>query len=108
MNLGFKLSGPDNDSYMLQKAARVPRCGSCRIALTHDWINPEFTLVVTRLDLSYTYDGYCIVSQRFRETLSDRGAIYRELAAVPEFFALYADDVVQFDAGRRGTRFENF
>jgi hypothetical protein len=61
-----------------------------------------------RWDVSYTYDGYCVVSDRFREVLGDRGASYIDLPSEPSFFALFATKQVGFDAERRRTRFERF
>jgi hypothetical protein len=105
---GFKLSGPDNDSHMVMGAPDAPRCAKCGFALDHTWINPRFTLKVKRWDVSFTYDGYLIASQRFRDVLGDRGAAYRELPAEPSFFAVHAEKQVEFDTERRRTRFRVF
>jgi hypothetical protein len=105
---GFRISGPDNDSYMLVDAPDAPRCPTCGFALDHTWINPQFRLSVKRWDVSATYDGYMIVSQRFRDALGDRGAVYGDLPAEPSFFTLHAEEQVAFDAERRRTRFTRF
>jgi hypothetical protein len=49
---GFWLSGPDNDSSMLDDAPDAPRCPRCGFALDHAWINPRFKLNVKRWDLT--------------------------------------------------------
>lgn len=93
---------------MLVDAPDAPRCSTCGFALDHTWINPHFTLSVKRWDVSATYDGYMIVSQRFRDALGDRGAVYGDLPAEPSFFTLRAEEQVAFDAERRRTRFTHF
>jgi hypothetical protein len=108
MILGFVLSAPDNDSYMLRRATDDQRCSECSTVVDHDWVDTAFTLTDRGWDISYTYDGYCIVSQRFRDHVRDRGASYVALPAEPSFFALFATESVEFDAQRRRTRFENF
>jgi hypothetical protein len=105
---GFWLSGPDNDSSMLDDAPDAPRCPRCGFALDHAWINPRFKLNVKRWDVSGTYDGRLIVSQRFRNVLGDRGAVYGDLPTEPSFFTLRAEKQVEFDADRRRTRFTHF
>jgi hypothetical protein len=105
---GFTLSGPDNDSHMVVGAPDAPRCAKCGFAVDHTWINPRFTLTVKRWDVSFTYDGYLIVSQRFRDVLGVRGSVYRDLPAQPSFFAVTAERQVEFDAERRRTRFSLF
>jgi len=106
MALAFVLSGPDNDSYMLD-GVEVWRCGTCGLPMDREVANPTFVLRDRRWDLSYTYDGYCIVSERFHAALGDQDAIYRALPSEPDFFVLSSDRFVDFDAERRGTRFED-
>ena len=109
MTLGYRLSGPDNDSYMLHGGDSAPRCPVCGFVLNHEWINEKFSLKKRQWDISFTYDAYCIVSTRFRDALgNDRGAIYRALPSEPLFFVLDANEAVAFDSHRRKTRFENF
>jgi hypothetical protein len=102
------LGGPDNDSHMIVDAPDAPRCATCGFALDHTWINPRFKLTVKRWDVSFTYDGYLIVSRRFRDVLGDRGAVYHDLPAEPSFFVVTAERKVAFDAERRRTRFRVF
>ena len=93
---------------MLLNAPESLRCRECRRSLDPDWIDAEFSLSQTQWDVSYTYDGYCIVSARFRDVVGEREAHYLDLPSQPDFFALFADGRVAFDVERRGTRFENF
>jgi hypothetical protein len=107
MMQGYRLSVPDNDSYMLRGATPHPACKLCGLVTNHKWIDPSFRLVRRQFDASYTYDGYLIVSDRFREIARTAGAQCVGLPAEPTFFGLLADEVVAFDTARRGTRFEN-
>jgi hypothetical protein len=106
MSVGYVLSGPDNDSYMLRGPGSAPVCSSCGLLTDATWVDPDFELVDDRFDVSYTYDGYLIVSERFRAIAEGPGTQFIELAGVRAFYSLVADDVVPFDAARRKTRFE--
>jgi hypothetical protein len=70
------------------------------------WIDPAFELRNTRFDASYTYDGYLIVSRRFRAIAETPGALFIDLPSCPGFYSLVIDNLVQFDAVRRKTTFE--
>jgi hypothetical protein len=104
----FILSAPDNDSYMLAGAPEALRCGSCGRSLDSEWVDPSFRLSERGCDASYTYDGYLIVSARFREVVADRGARYVDIPAEPSCSVLIPVERVRFDAIRRRTTFENF
>jgi hypothetical protein len=82
-----------------------PRCEVCGFALNHEWIDPLFHLNSRQFDLSCTYDGYYIASQRFCDFVS--GARFTTLRSEPGYFSLTSDEVVRFDAERRKTRFED-
>jgi hypothetical protein len=103
----FSLSGPDNDRYMLTNLPESARCPSCARSLDAEWIDPLFVIAERHFDVSFTYDGYCIVSERFRDAVGDRGARYIDLPSEPSFFALFPAARVAFDPVRRRTRFTN-
>jgi hypothetical protein len=103
---GYLLTARDNDQYMLRGDAPHPACGSCGMASDRSWIDPSFTMVRTRLDASYTYDGYMIVSEQFRSIAGTASGRYLDLPSSPGFFVLTADHEVEFDAARRGTSFD--
>lgn len=127
--LGYYLSVQDDDSYMLgpdtywpPKSAGfhdwrfgkdgVPHLATCRtcgrkIDLTY--INPAFRATGRKRDISTTYDGYTLVSIRFRNFCESQrwtGLEFVTLPADREFFVLRIQSIVAFDAERRGTRFE--
>lgn len=105
MIIGYELTGHDNDSYMLgeetrraisdeereffdwrftkdggQHPATCPKCGR---KLDPNYLNPAFKLRKKRLDVSSTYDGYTIVSTRFREFCEDAGVSNVEFISLP-------------------------
>ena len=104
--MAYVLSAPDNNAYMLAEGASYPACPTCGLATDREWINPGFKPGDVRLDASYTYDGYLIVSERFRSATQNRGAQFIELPAAPGFYSLVSDDEVPLDAEKRETVFE--
>ena len=89
----------------------VRRCEACGELLAK-WEEPLESLVVKeqRFDISCTYDGVDVVSERFKSVFVEqnlRGLTFRSLSNSPSFYAVWATRVVEFDAERRGTRFEN-
>ena len=81
-------------------------CSTCGLVVDRSWIDPAFELRDSRFDASYTYDGYLIVSDRFRLLTDGPGARFIPLPSSPGFYSLVVDDRVQFDAVRRKTVFE--
>jgi hypothetical protein len=106
MTVGFVLSAPDNDSYMLRGTTQYPACSTCGLVCDREWIDPAFEVQDTRFDASYTYDGYLIVSERFRAITDTPGAHFIDLPSSPGFYSLVIANVVPFDAVRRKTLFE--
>jgi hypothetical protein len=93
----FSLSGPDNDRYMLTNLPESARCPSCARSLDAEWIDPLFVIAERHFDVSFTYDGYCIVSERFRDAVGDRGARYIDLPSEPSFFEHWGTSAANAD-----------
>lgn len=126
--VGYSMCGQDDratmysdiESYdsvpqaLLRNSSRVSHgslCPKCRRKLDPSWIRPGFRVSNRRRDITCTYDGYTLVSERFRKTWRQwghRGAVFLELPSDPQFFALESNQVVPFDAESAGTRFEDF
>ena len=106
MTIAFALSAPDNGSYMLRGDAPHPACPTCGMVSDRTWVDPGFTLRTSDFDASYTFDGYLIVSERFRNAVPDDGLRFLELESLPGFFVLDSQNEVAFDAARRGTKFD--
>jgi hypothetical protein len=106
VTVGFVLSAPDNDSYMLRGGVERPTCATCALVSDRAWIDSTFELHNTRFDASYTYDGYLIVSKRFRSITESPGARFIDLPASQGFYSLVIENLVPFDAVRRRTILE--
>ena len=129
--LGFQLDYPDNNSYAFRadkpktKAAKITqpiapdfsgtpsegvnRCTVCRELLSK-WDESLQGLVIRKrkYDISTTYDGLSVASSRFKKVYTENkltGLVYRQLPDDPEFFGVFSDQTVHFDAQRRGTKF---
>src|SRR5438270_9501081 len=100
MTVGYLLRGPDNGSDMLGGDMRHRACPTCGMSTDREWIDPSFKLGMTDLDASYTYDGYLIVSERFRSLAPGQGVRFIELPSAPGFYSLVVDNIVPFDAAR--------
>jgi len=129
----YIVDGQDNDSYAFRErsvlteyqkihqelipdmsgAARagVRRCEACGELLAK-WEESLEGLVIEKknYDISATYDGVDVVSEVFKTAYEENGLsglTFRPLPDSPSFYAIQATRVVEFDAERRGTRFEN-
>ena len=129
--VAYKLTAHDDGSSMLGEATyRVPReagfhdfrfgvdgeahpatCANCGRKIDPDFVNPVYRVRHRRRDAVATYDGYLLVSRRFRALCEERGwsgAEFVNLPADHDFFWLRPTGKVRYDAQRRGTRFEDY
>jgi hypothetical protein len=119
MLVAYLLSPQDNDSSMLGEEIYRPKnpgpfydwrfylngrvhpacCPKCGQKIDAEYVNPSFRVKKRRLDFGTTYDGYDIVSQRFKAFCTTRrlGAIFTPLPADPGFFRLRAKRIVKCD-----------
>lgn len=99
---------PDMSGVSVQGVARCEKCGD----LLDKWDNSLSGIVIKKrkYDISSTYDGVVIVSQRFKSVYEAgglSGLVFRQLPDDAGFFAIRASKVVEFDAERSKTRFIN-
>src|SRR5262245_39411995 len=129
MTLGFRVGAHDDDSSMLGDDTYRPAppvafhdwrfgkhgvphpatCGTCGRKTDPGYVSPTFKVKRRRRDISTTYDGYTLVSRRFKEVCDGEhgtGAVFVTLPADQGFFWLRSDRTIAFDAVARGTRFE--
>ncbi len=106
----YVLDGHDNDLYFFEGRRDVKRCPSCG-ALTQKWQETLAQDAVSKrlkADVSGSYDGVLVVSQRFRETYIAgglTGLVFTEVG--PTHWAVLPERTVMFDSKTRGTRFES-
>ena len=117
------LGGGDNNSYMYNPA--YPHCcSSCHFA-TKQEVNPDFRLsrqrydvayinlrpVRKQYDVSYTYDGYLIVSKRFKQFCEEKlyqNAIFHSIPQEMDFYFFESSKVIPIDYARRPVDFIDF
>lgn len=118
MTIGYSITASDNDSYMCSSCDKVHAnmkglsiCAKCGYRTDFEYINKDFKVKKRIYDISYTYDGYCIVSIKFKEAClraEFSGIDFIDLPNDKEFFYLKSNNVVKFDIEKRETRFENY
>ncbi|MCU7845078.1 MAG: hypothetical protein KZQ93_14710 [Candidatus Thiodiazotropha sp. (ex Monitilora ramsayi)] len=85
-------------------------CPKCGYRTDFDYINKKFRVKRRTNDISYTYDGYCVVSLKFKETCERahlQGMQFNQLPSDKDYYVLKSTCVVKFDTERRKTRFES-
>ena len=118
MIIGYSITGYDNDSFMCSSADEVLQdmdglavCPKCGYRTDFFYINSHFRASRRTYDLSSTYDGYTIVSRKFKEFCQRRGyekLDFKGFEADPDFFALMSATIVEFDSDRSKPRFEDY
>ena len=122
--IAYLLSGLDNDSYMLgeetrkataeerkffdwrfvkdgkQHPATCPKCGR---KIDPAYIDPSFKLSKKRLDIGSTYDGYTIVSDKFKafcESHEVKGIEFAVLPSQPHHYRFVAHSILDIDTAK--------
>src|ERR1044072_9226823 len=119
--IGYRLSGPDNGTFMFREKSDLKRCEACGYPLNFLAHNPNYELrkrerdykldgyVKTGVDISSTYDLHYIVSDRFRDFCLGKGykgLVFKDFIRDTSCFHFIVKNLVKFDAVRRGTVFE--
>lgn len=129
MILAYLIAAQDDDSFMLgpdtykappgtdfydwrfgkEGIPHPATCPTCGRKTDPGYINPAFRVTHRSWDLAPTYDGYLLVSSRFRSFCEENLAEtvgFLPLPSDADFSVLQVDSRLAFDASRRGTRFE--
>jgi hypothetical protein len=110
MILGYSISGCDNGYHMLGKA-ELPECAKYMDVYQINKVNLQKEFRSIKEDLSYTYDGFSIVTEKFREFCEKEGYGGLEFVALSgsqPYFWFKIHTVIEFDSVRRRTRFLEF
>ena len=105
----YCIFGHDNDSYLFE-GRDVKRCNLCGSITDRRCSLDGFKVQKRKYDLSTTYDGAFIGSQRFKDVYDKnemRGLNFLKLPSDPDFYLVTIAEMVEFDSLRRETRFEN-
>ncbi len=131
MIIGYGISVQDDDSYMLGEDSFKPKdnggfydwrfgkdgmphpatCKTCGSKINPDYVNAAYRVLKRKRDITFTYDGYTLVSNRLRDYLREHNYPGVELITLPndkDFYWLRSNRTIKFDIERRGTRFEKF
>jgi hypothetical protein len=129
--IGYSLSGHDNDSYMLgeetrraltdeerqffdwrfvkdgkQHPATCPKCGR---KIDPGFVDPSFHLSKKSMDIGSTFDGYTIVSEKFKrfcESHEMRGIESIALPSQPKHYWFVIRNIIEVDTTKSlGIRF---
>jgi hypothetical protein len=109
MILGYYLIIHDNDHYMF-KDMTLPTCAKYSNVYEINMINPKFRFG-KKLNVSYTYDGFVIVSEAFKqfcENFQYNGVEFVVLPNSPGFYWFKIHNVIEFDTDARKTRFMKY
>ena len=110
--LGYSISAPDNDSYMNEDMWGKDICDCLDFVKNRQaHLNTDFKLTKKNYDISYTYDAYLIVSDRFKQFCVDNkngDILFYRLPNDEAKFLMTVNSIVKFDTKRRGTKFLNF
>jgi hypothetical protein len=130
MIVAYELCPHDNDTHMLgdetypsprsagfhdwrfgtDGVAHPATCPTCGRKTDPEFVNLKYKAKRRTWDIGATYDGYDIVSKRFREFCRKQrweGMTFLPLPADKEFFVLRLSKILAFDSKRCGTRFED-
>lgn len=100
------LGGYDNNSYMYINN-RPYCCENCGYPIKRE-VNQNFELKKKQMDVSYTYDGYLIVSYRFKSFCKEnnfQNIVFNSIESQPDFFFLESIKVIPLDYLRRNVQF---
>lgn len=106
----FVTFGQDNGLYYFQERDDLVRCESCGTLLRKWEADLEVVSMRRRIrhDVSTSYDGVLVVSERFLEVYRHERMTGLEIRPVQGgLFSIIATREVAFDAIARGTRFAN-
>lgn len=108
MNIGYVLSPPDNGDYMFYKL-EIDECTKYSNIYDINRVNSQFKLSKRKLNITETYDGYKIVSEKFK--LFCEKERYENIEFVvlstPGFYWFKVYNILEYDTEARHTRFIN-
>lgn len=110
MILGYVVTGPDNDSYMLDgiDLPETITCHACGLLLNFEYHNPDLKLRRPTFDLSHCYDLGVIVSLRLKEfygRYNYTGARFSTFHASQNYYQFFIDNKIELDAVKRKVQF---
>jgi hypothetical protein len=111
MLIAYSVNAYFNDSFMLPDNNDYPRCIVCGCKLHEPFVNKDFKLKKKAFDISSTYDGFKIVSEKFKTIILELGIAEVRFEILPQlegFYIFSANHILEFDSARRHTKFEDY
>lgn len=112
MTIGYGISGPDNDSYLNPDGWGKTICEVIDFVNNREnYVTEKFRVKRANFNLSYTYDGGTIVSQKFRDfCLRNKYSTLKfyQLKKQKNLYLLKCTKIIAYDIEQRQTRFEEF
>ncbi|CAA0235577.1 hypothetical protein [Tenacibaculum maritimum] len=109
--IGKLLVGTDaNPEHMFPDRDFFDKCTICNTPRNRE-INPRFKLGEKRADIMHTYDGYTIVSERFKkfcEFNNYKGLSFEKLPNNENFYSFTSTNIVALDTVRRKIHFSEY
>jgi hypothetical protein len=110
MILGYVILGPDN-GYNMYRNLQLDKCSKYMNVYSIDKIDKDMRIRKLKNDFTYTYDGFAIVSDRFKqfcERESYHGIEFIDVSGCQKYFWFKIQNVIEFDAEARRTQFISF
>jgi len=112
MIVGYEIIGQDNGDHMFDyDDKKLPLCKNCNYVIDFDYINSEFKVKRRNFDVSYTYDGRCITSLKFKEFClinNYNGLEFIKLPKDPDFFYFIVHNIVTINTAKQVITKENY
>ena len=110
--VGYLIMGDDNSTFMYDDDMEScsNRCSVCGELLERPIINPEF-IIKKKLDVSFTYDSYFVVSQKFLNEwnrLKGTGLNFTSIPNSKGFYVISANQIVEYDLIKSNVQFIKF
>jgi len=97
MNDIYIIDTPENGSDMLPDDSTGLVCKVCGMLTKNDYINPAYHIPKRCPDISHTYDGFMIGSERFKQVTESNGfsgVQFVKLVANPSFYVVTLNQMV--------------
>lgn len=110
MIIGYVISAIDN-KYSMYKGLQLNKCSRFMDIYSLNIINPSIQFNNIKPNFSYTYDGFAIVSEKFKifcEKAGYSGIEFVELRGTQKYYWFKINNVLEFDPIERGTSFLDF
>jgi hypothetical protein len=111
MLLGYDITENDNDEFFLEDEEKLPKEWLYKNTYEYNQLPASLKMKKRMLDIGTTYDGFTIVSGRFKSLCKDisfKGLEFIELPSDRNFYLFRVNNILEFDAIARSTDFIKF